>query len=46
LVQGQAFSRELNDQARIAWCLVGLGSVAALDEDPERAARLWGAAEA
>jgi hypothetical protein len=29
----------------IAWCLAGLGSAAALDEEPERAARLWGAAE-
>jgi hypothetical protein len=29
----------------MAWCLAGLGSVAALDEEPERAARLWGAAE-
>jgi predicted ATPase/DNA-binding XRE family transcriptional regulator len=29
-----------------AWCLAGLGGAAVLDEDPERAARLWGAAEA
>jgi hypothetical protein len=29
----------------IAWCLAGLGSAAALDAAPERAARLWGAAE-
>ena len=45
LAQGLALSQTLGDQARIAWCLAGLGSVAALDEAPERAARLWGAAE-
>ena len=28
-----------------AWCLASFGSAAALDEQPERAARLWGAAE-
>lgn len=33
------------DQASIAWCLAGLGSTAALGNQPERAARLWGAAE-
>jgi predicted ATPase/transcriptional regulator with XRE-family HTH domain len=38
-------SRQQSDQASIAWCLAGLGSTAALDEEPERAARLWGAAE-
>ena len=27
------------------WCLAGLGSAAALNEEPEQAARLWGAAE-
>jgi tetratricopeptide (TPR) repeat protein len=37
--------RDLGDRAGVSWCLAGLGSVAALDEDPERAARLWGAAE-
>jgi predicted ATPase/transcriptional regulator with XRE-family HTH domain len=45
LAQGLALSQTLGDQARIAWCLAGLGSVAALDADPERAAQLWGAAE-
>ncbi len=30
----------------MSWCLAGLGGVAALDEEPERAARMWGAAEA
>jgi predicted ATPase len=45
LAQGLALSQTLGDQESIAWCLAGLGSVAALDEEPERAARLWGAAE-
>jgi tetratricopeptide (TPR) repeat protein len=45
LAQGLALSQSLGDQASIAWCLAGLGSAAALDEQPERAARLWGAAE-
>lgn len=45
LHQAMAASHTLSDQASIAWCLAGLGSVAALDEEPERAARLWGAAE-
>jgi hypothetical protein len=30
----------------VSWCLAGLAGVAALDEEPERAAWLWGAAEA
>jgi hypothetical protein len=29
----------------MSWCLAGLGSAAALNEEPARAARLWGAAE-
>ena len=45
LAQGLALSQTLGDQASLAWCLAGLGSAAALDEKPERAARLWGAAE-
>jgi len=36
---------EMDDRVASAWCLAGLGSAAALDEQPERAARLWGAAE-
>jgi CheY-like chemotaxis protein len=38
-------SRELGARIMIAWCLAGLGSAAALDEELERAAWLWGAAE-
>jgi len=45
LAQGLTISQTLSDQASMSWCLAGLGSVAALDEEPERAARLWGAAE-
>jgi len=38
--------RDLGDRAGTSWCLAGLGGIAALDEEPERAAWLWGAAEA
>jgi non-specific serine/threonine protein kinase len=43
--QGLTVSQELHDQASLAWCLAGLGSVAAHDAAPERSARLWAAAE-
>jgi non-specific serine/threonine protein kinase len=33
-------------RAQMSWCLAGLAGVAVLDEEPQRAARLWGAAEA
>lgn len=36
---------ELGSQIMIAWCLAGLGSVAALSDDPVRAVRLWAMAE-
>ena len=29
----------------ISWCLAGLASACALDEEPERGATLWGAGE-
>jgi predicted ATPase len=45
MAQGLTLSKTVGAQNCIAWCLAGLGSVAALDEEPERAARLWGAAE-
>jgi predicted ATPase len=45
LRRGLTASQQLSDQASIAWCLAGLGSTAALDEEPNRAARLWGTAE-
>ena len=35
----------MDDRGAQAWCLAGLAGAAALDEDPERAAWLWGAAE-
>jgi predicted ATPase len=45
LEQALARSRTLSDQAMQSWCLAGLGSVAALSGQPQRAAQLWGAAE-
>jgi tetratricopeptide (TPR) repeat protein len=45
LAQGLALSQTLYEPRDMAWCLAGLGRVAALGEQPERAARLWGAAE-
>jgi predicted ATPase/transcriptional regulator with XRE-family HTH domain len=39
LRQALIVSRLQSDQASIAWCLAGLGSTAARDEEPERAAR-------
>src|SRR5207249_245636 len=45
LSPGLQLSRELGAPIITAWCLAGLGSTAALDEEPERAVRLWGAAE-
>jgi len=39
-------SRQIEVPKFQAWCLAGLAGVAALDEEPERAAWLWGAAEA
>jgi hypothetical protein len=44
-MQGLALSQAMSYQSGIAWCLAGLGSAAALDNQPERAAGLWGAAE-
>jgi tetratricopeptide (TPR) repeat protein len=40
-----AISRRRGFRPIDCWCLAGLAGVAFLDEDPERAARLWGAAE-
>jgi len=45
LAAGLSQFRNLGDRAGVSWCLAGLGSAAALDEEPERAARLWGVAE-
>src|SRR5579859_1261731 len=38
--------RDEGDRSGISFCLAGLAGVAALDKAPQRAARLWGAAEA
>jgi len=37
---------DLGETEGEAWCLAGLAGVAAINEEPERAAWLWGAAEA
>jgi predicted ATPase len=36
---------EIGDRMCIAWCLAALTGAAALDEEPERGAKLWGAGE-
>jgi predicted ATPase len=46
LAEALGLFRDLGDRAGTSWCLAGLAGVAALNEEPERAARLWGAAEA
>jgi tetratricopeptide (TPR) repeat protein len=38
--------RSLGEPVGTAWCLAGFAGIAALNEEPERAAWLWGAAEA
>lgn len=43
--QGLVLSQRESNLASSAWCMADLGSVAAHGEAPERAARLWGAAE-
>jgi non-specific serine/threonine protein kinase len=45
-IKALGLCRDLGDQLLMAWCLAGLAGVAALNEEPERAAWLWGAAEA
>lgn len=44
-LQSLKVAQNLSYKPCIAWCLAGLGSAAALDEEPERAVQLWGAAE-
>lgn len=46
LRKGLAHSWRQGDRACTSYGLAGLGTAAALDEEPERAVRLWGAAEA
>ncbi|HEX5847840.1 MAG TPA: LuxR C-terminal-related transcriptional regulator [Rubrobacter sp.] len=43
--EAMALSEEMGDRANAAYCLEGLAAVAASQEHPERAARLFGAAE-
>jgi predicted ATPase len=46
LAKALGFFYDLGDRAGVSWCLAGIAGVAALNEEPERAAWLWGAAEA
>jgi len=46
LTESLVLSQDLGERACLAWCLAGLAGVSAVNEDPERAAWLWGAAEA
>jgi hypothetical protein len=45
-VEALVMARDLGERAETAWCLAGLAGAAAVNEEPERAAWLWGAAEA
>lgn len=44
--QAIPLTRECDDNLCLSWCLAGLAGATALEEDPERGARLWGAGEA
>jgi hypothetical protein len=44
--ESMQIAQQLSYKPCIAWCLTGLGSVAAHADRPEQAALLWGAAEA
>jgi len=46
LTEALELFKDMRDRAGMAWCLAGLAGAAALGEEPERAAWLWGAAEA
>lgn len=45
LVESLRLAHNSRLSSAIAWCLAGLAGVAVLNEEPERAAQLWGAAE-
>jgi tetratricopeptide (TPR) repeat protein len=46
LAEALGLFHDFGSRAGMSWCLAGLAGVAALNEEPERAAWLWGAAEA
>ncbi len=46
LEESLMLSVEIGDESNVAYCLEGLAAVAAFEDKLERAARLWGAAEA
>jgi predicted ATPase/DNA-binding SARP family transcriptional activator/DNA-binding CsgD family transcriptional regulator len=45
-IEGLGFATEVGDMANAAYCLEGLAGVAGARDEPERGARLFGAAEA
>ena len=45
LEEGLTLSFEIGDESNVAYCLEGLAVIAASEDELERAARLWGAAE-
>jgi non-specific serine/threonine protein kinase len=46
LAEALGLFHDLGDRAGLSWCLAGLAGAATLNEEPERAAWLWAAAEA
>ncbi len=46
LEESLTISVEIGDEGNVAYCLEGLAAIAADEDELERAARLWGAAEA
>jgi predicted ATPase/DNA-binding XRE family transcriptional regulator len=45
LVESLTLFRRLGDRMGMSWCLAAFAGAAALDEEPERGVRLWGAGE-
>lgn len=45
LSESLALFQKLGDRIGVAWCLAAFAGAAALDEEPERGSRLWGASE-
>ncbi len=46
LTEALLLCRDLGDRMCVSWCLAGLAGVAVVNDNPERGAWLWGAAEA
>jgi tetratricopeptide (TPR) repeat protein len=45
LAESLALFQKLGDRMGMSWCLAGFAGAAALDAEPERGSRLWGAGE-